>query len=133
MTARIPTVHRALLASLALAACSTTGIDLTDVRRIEIDVPIVVEGDELQYLLAHSRCQRGVVLWKGGYPARITRWNWDQRPIDGFSFYGHFFRISRDQWCEVDDEAWRRLFRGRLGDRPQAPPRAPAEPAASPR
>lgn len=68
--------------------------------------PVVVEGDELEALVQAAQCHAGPVLWKGGIPATLVLRDGTRVDADGFSFYGRFLRIHRNQWCELTPEAW---------------------------
>jgi len=124
---------RAGLLSVALAisssACAPAAVDLRDVRRIETDrrfvrkdpalspgveaAPVVLEGDRLRALVAAAHCRRGAVLWKGGIPATLVLADGSRVQADGFSSYGGFLRIHRDQWCEIDADAWAAIWQSR--------------------
>ncbi len=99
---------------------------MADVQRIEADGrfvsersgrtptvdarPVVLEGDVLKALLASARCREGSVLWKGGIAATLVMADGSRVRVDGFSAYGGFLRVHRNQWCELDGEAWRRAW-----------------------
>jgi hypothetical protein len=122
---RVHRATRAAIIAVALAGCAAP-IDLSRVRAIEIDgrlvaaepgasagvsdERVVLTGERLRTTIAASRCRRGAVLWKGGIPATLVLDDGERIDIDGFSFYGHFYRIHRGQWCEVPNDVWGALW-----------------------
>jgi hypothetical protein len=94
------------------AGCAAV-IAPADIRAIEVrdeDAIVRLQGPELAAFLRGVECHDGTVLWKGGLPATVVLADGRRRAIDGFSFYGHFYRVSRRQWCVVDPEQFRRVF-----------------------
>jgi hypothetical protein len=108
------------------SGCRPPPIDLTQLRRIDIEgrfvtkrpqmspvvqkKRVVVQGKRLRALLAAVRCKQGTVLWKGGIPATLLMRDGRRVEIDGFSFYGRFFRVHSNQWCVVSQAMWKKLW-----------------------
>jgi hypothetical protein len=114
-----------------LGACAPRMVDLHRIRRIEaagrfvweapgrsprVDrLPLVIQGERLQALVAAARCRRGAVLWKGGIPATLILEDGTRLEADGFSFYGRFLRIHGAQWCVIPWAVWRALWQASPG------------------
>lgn len=118
----------AILGSAGTAACVST-IDFRQVQRIElagrfelhslgkswtsVREPPAIDGEAMKKLSSTAECKNGTVLWKGGIPATLILRDGRRVRADGFSFYGHFLRISRKQWCEIPVDVWDALWRTR--------------------
>ncbi|PKN46518.1 MAG: hypothetical protein CVU59_05810 [Deltaproteobacteria bacterium HGW-Deltaproteobacteria-17] len=89
--------------------------------------PVTLEGDGLAKALRGHRCRRGNVLWKGGLGATLVMRGGRRIAVPGFSFYGHFLKVSARQWCELTEEGWSALF-----GPPVTPVAKPAPAAAVP-
>lgn len=103
--------------SCLLSSCAPAKIPLLRVTRLELPPQegrgpgsIVIDGPELRRVLATAVCREGTVLWKGGIPATIVLDDGRRVHIDGLSFYGHFIRVNRSQWCEIGDAEWEFLL-----------------------
>ena len=99
---------------LALSACVTvTSVDLHSIKQIELSLepPHTVEGKNLARVIAGATCHDENKKWVHGTPAVIVLESGVKLSITGVADTAHFIRMSDSQWCELDDKAWKALWK----------------------